>query len=210
MALDQRPRHHREPAQGRSHHASPATKNAQLLYSFLCSINYYRQLIPNYGSKTAELYRLAENKLAKTVTWTDELVKKFTVLKEALVVAPILKFPNFEKPFTIQTDASGYAFAGVLLQDSDGILAPISFASRKLTATEQRYSASEREMLAIIYSYNAFYSYIFDRPITILTDHQPLVTMTKLKNPMSRLGRLFHKLHDVKYKLICRIICRTS
>ena len=79
---------------------------------------------------------------------------------------------------------------------------PVAFASRKLSPTEQRYSASERELLAIVYCYDQFYSHVYGRKIKFYTDHEPLVTMCKLKNPMGRLGRLFHRLQDVDYELI--------
>ena len=68
------------------------------------------------------------------------------------------------------------AIAGVLLQLVDGIYKPVAFASRKLSPTEQRYSATERELLAIVYCYMQFYSHVYGRKIKIYTDHQPLVT----------------------------------
>ena len=103
----------------------------------------------------------------------------------------------------IQTDASGVAIAGVLLQDDgNGLLRPIAFCSRKLSETEQKYSASERELLAIVYAYEQFLSHVYGREIIIHTDHKPLVSMAKLKKPMGRLGRLFFRLVDVDYKLV--------
>ncbi len=71
----------------------------------------------------------AKNKLC---VWTQESVKAFEALKNALITAPILAFPNFEKDFIVQTDASGYALGGVLLQyDSKNLLRPLGFCSRE-------------------------------------------------------------------------------
>jgi transposase InsO family protein len=173
------------------------TKN---LFSFLCSVNYYRTLIPNYGRITSELYKMCEGK-SRHCQWSSSLLKSFTDLKQALISAPILAFPNFKLPFHIQTDASNNAIGAVLLQKADEFFKPIAFASRKLSETEKRYSATERELLALVYAYDQFYSHVYGRQITFYTDHEPLSTMNRLKNPLGRLGRLFHRLQDVIYQI---------
>ena len=173
------------------------------LYSFLCSVNYYRPLIPNYGRITFQLYEMARS-CKKTCKWDENTLKCFAALKHALATAPILAFPDFSKPFVFQTDASDWAIAAVLLQEFATILKPIAFASRKLSPTEHRYTVSERELLAIVYGYDQFYSYIYGRKITIYTDHEPLVTSRQLNNAnmeTKRLARLFHRLQDVDYEL---------
>lgn len=170
------------------------------LYGFLCSMNYYRSLIPRFGELTAELYSMAENR-AKTCKWTPDSTAAFIKLKNALVSAPILAFPDFKLPFVVQADASNFGIAAVLLQKFGRMYKPIAFASRKLSETEKRYSTSERELLAITYANEAFEHNIFGRKITFFTDHKPLVTMAKLKKPFGRLGRLFYKLVAVDYTL---------
>jgi hypothetical protein len=122
-------------------------------------------------------------------------------LQQALVTAPILVFPNFKIPFHIQTDASQKAIGGVLLQKVDGLFKPVAFASRKLSDTERRYSATERELLALIYCYDKLNSHVYGRRIEFYTDHEPLVTMSKLKKPLGRFGRLFHQFQDVDYDI---------
>ena len=75
------------------------------------------------------------------------------------------------------------------------------FFGRKLTLTEQRYSTTEREMLAIVYGYHACYHLVYGRKIVFGTDHKPLVTLCKLKRPFDRLGRLLNHLMGVDYTL---------
>jgi len=169
------------------------------LYSFLCSMNYYRMLIPNFGKLTYELYKMTQTKASRCV-WSEHTLKCFNVLKQALISAPILAFPDNTKAFIIQTDASGVAIGAVLLQ-KHGVFKPVAFCSRKLNATEQRYSATERELLAIVYAVHQFKLHVEGRHLTIYTDHEPLVTMKELKNPMGRLGRLFHDLAEEDYSL---------
>ena len=63
-----------------------------------------------------------------------------------------------------------------LLQDGQ----PVSFASRALTPTEQRYAQIEKECLAIVYACQKFNHYILGRNVvTINSDHKPLETIFK-------------------------------
>ena len=180
----------------------PPTTNKQL-YSFLCSINYYRSLIPNFGELTYSLYEMVRTGL-KSCEWSTKQLKCFEALKRALVTAPILAYPDFDKQFIVHSDASDYAIAAVLLQRHDKLLKPVSFASRRLIEAETRYTVSERELLAIIYAYQRFYAYVYGRPIIFYTDHMSLVTARRLRYPNveeKRLVRLFHQLQDVDYEL---------
>eukprot|EP00833_Pecoramyces_ruminatium_P004031 jgi/Orpsp1_1/1178063/evm.model.c7180000063880.1 len=91
--------------------------NVHELRSFLGAIGYYREFIPKYSKTSAPLCSL----LRKNVkyTWKNDQETSFNTLKERLINAPILKFPNFEKEFIIRTDASYDGFGGVLLQKDD-------------------------------------------------------------------------------------------
>ena len=84
----------------------------------------------------------------------------------------------------------------------DKFFKPIAFTSRKLSETGKRYSATERELLALVYAYDQFYSHFYGRHIKFYTDHEPLSKMNKLKNPLGRVGRLFHRLQDEDYEVI--------
>ena len=103
------------------------------------------------------LYRMSETKGTKRCKWTRWMLEQFNELKQALATAPILVFPNFDQPFTVQSDDSAQAIGSVLLQedqeDITRIMKPVAFSSRKLTATEKRYSATERELLAVVAAY---------------------------------------------------------
>lgn len=172
----------------------------KLLFSFLCSMTYYRKNIPHYGELTVVLCDLANTK-RRLVEWTPSALKSFEVLKQAFIQAPILIFPDYNKPFDVQTDASDKGMSCVLLQMKNERLHPVALDGRKFTPTEMRYSATEREMLAIIYAYTQFYHHIYGRHINFYTDYKPLVTMNKLSKPFGRLGRMFHKLSGVDYTM---------
>jgi hypothetical protein len=184
--------------------ATEPPKLTKVLNSFMCSINYYRTLIPCYAKLTAALLVLSNSK-TKFVTWNEDTLGNFNDLKKALASAPILEFPDFDKQFILQCDASKVSIGGVCLQahmrDGKMILKPVVFFGRKLTATEQRYSTTEREMLALVYAYQACYHLVYGRKIVFGTDHKPLVTLCKLKRPFDRLGRLLNHLMGVDYVL---------
>ena len=77
-------------------------------------------------------------------------LEAFETLKQKCVQAPILSFPDFKKPFLLETDASGKGLGAVLSQkQDDGCYHPIAFASRVLTEAEQRYHSNKKEFLAL-------------------------------------------------------------
>ena len=180
--------------------ATEPPKTTKVLHSFMCSINYYRTLIPLYSQLTARLLTMSTSK-EKICKWAPETIEDFNNLKKSLANAPILVFPNFDKVFVLQCDASKFSIGGVCLQQYGIKLFPVMFFGRKLTAVEIRYSTTERELLAIVYAYLACYHLVYGRKIIFGTDHKPLVTLCKLKRPFDRLGRLLNHLMGVDYTL---------
>jgi hypothetical protein len=75
------------------------------------------------------------------------------------------------------------------------------YASRHPCGAESRYSTTERELLAIVWSAKRFNAYIYGRHVRFVTDHEPLVTLKTLKEPNGRIGRLFIKIQDIDYTL---------
>ena len=84
--------------------------------------------------------------------WGNAEAKSFTALKVALATPPVLCLPDFEKQFVVTTDASDVAVGAILEQNFISGLQPIAFPSRKLNATETRYSAYETEMLGTVWA----------------------------------------------------------
>ncbi|VDI63075.1 Hypothetical predicted protein, partial [Mytilus galloprovincialis] len=90
------------------------------------------------------------------VRWEAIHERAFSSLKNALVKAPVLKLPNFSQVFILQTDASDNGIGAILLQDEDNIRLPVSYASKKLKASERNYSTIEKECLAIVWAISKF------------------------------------------------------
>ncbi|GBN31098.1 Retrovirus-related Pol polyprotein from transposon 17.6, partial [Araneus ventricosus] len=111
--------------------------------------------------------------------------------------------PDFSKPFSVFTDASKYALGAVLVQeDETKFHHPISFASRKLSDAETRYSVVEREAMAIVFALNHFKNYLFGKHFTVYSDQQCLSKILKLKDPNSRIARWMLTLQQFDYTVI--------
>ena len=77
----------------------------------------------------------------------------------------------------------------------------MSFFGRRLTPTEQRWDTMCREMLSLVVGYESSLHLVYGRHIIFLTDHEPLVTLKNLKNPLGRIGRLLNRLQGVDYEI---------
>ena len=83
-----------------------------------------------------------------------EADQAFEALEKAFTTLPILIHPDFQKPFFLECDASDFSLGAVLSQPSeDGCLHPVAFHSRKFTAVEINYEIHDKELLAIIDSF---------------------------------------------------------
>jgi hypothetical protein len=83
--------------------------------------------------------------------WSDKCSQSFETLKQAFTTAPILRHFDYDHEIIIETDASDYVSAGVLSQyDDEGLLHPIAFFCKKHTTTECNYEIYDKELIAII------------------------------------------------------------
>ena len=83
--------------------------------------------------------------------WTNDCENAFKILKQALIIAPVLGYPNFNKPFILACDASGSAIGYILSQlGDDNNEHVIGYGGRALTNTEQNYSVTEQKLLALV------------------------------------------------------------
>lgn len=180
----------------------PQPRNAKNIKQFLGLVGYYRRFIPLFSKIAKPLTDLL--KKDKPFIWQNAQVNAFDTLRNSLCTEPILQYPDFSQPFTLTTDASGYAIGGVLSQSKTGQDLPIAYVSRILNKPEQNYSAIEKECLAIIYCTHHFRPYLYGRKFTIVTDHKPLIWLHSIKDPSSRLWKWRTKLaeydYDIQYK----------
>jgi len=179
----------------------PRPQTKKQVRSFLGAVNYYRKFIPHCAQLMAPLSDLTKKLSPNIVEWNQELDKAFKELKEVLAKAPILKLPDLNKEFVIQTDASGVGIGCVLMQNYEGVNHPVAYASRKLLEREQRYSVEERECLAIMWGIEKFDRYLFGKQFVIETDHCGLQYMREGRMKNARVMRWSLALQNYSFKV---------
>ena len=90
---------------------------------------------------------------------------------------------------SVAVDSSDVGLGAVLLQSHEGQLCPVMYLSRKLKPAETRYSAIERECLAVVWAVKTLHSYLYGREFVILSDHQPLAYLNSSKYSNNRVMR---------------------
>ena len=122
--------------------------------SFVGLVGHYRHFIKGFAKIAAPLYDLTsgdnKDKKSEHVNLSPEVLEAFDHLKAACLQAPILAFPDFNRPFLLETDASGKGLGAVLSQkQADGRYHPIAYASHVMNETKQRYHSNKQEFLAL-------------------------------------------------------------
>ncbi|XP_048249112.1 uncharacterized protein K02A2.6-like [Haliotis rufescens] len=184
----------------------PPPKNVLEVRSLLGMMNFCgARHVPNYATLTYELRKLTRKDAQWD--WTEKHQTALDNLKSELCKATTLSFFDPQKHTELYVDASPVGLCAVLTQpDSDGKPKVIQFASRSLTPTEQRYSQTEREALAVTWSCEHFYIYVFGSVFTIFTDHKPLTTL--FGNPKAplppRIERWVMRIQQYQFKIVYR------
>ena len=153
--------------------------------SFMGLVGHYRCFIKGFAKIAAPLYDLTsgdnKDKKSEHVDLSPEARKAFNHLKAACLQAPILAFPDFNKPFLLEMDAFGRGLGAVLSQkQADGQYHPIAYASRVMNETEQRYHSNKQEFLALKWAVTEqFHEYLSPyrknwNEFVVRTDNNPL------------------------------------
>ena len=126
-------------------------KTKKQVRAFLGLAGYYRRFIPAFSDVAAPLTDLTKKGRPTHVDWQEEHEHSFKTLKDMLIRSPILRLPDFDRPFILQADASDSGVGAALLQRYEDGLFPTAYASKKLLPREKNYSVIERECLAIVF-----------------------------------------------------------
>ena len=140
--------------------------------SFLEHVGFYRRFIKDFSKISRPLTRL----LCKETKFEfdGDGLAAFHTIKGALVSAPIVQPPDWELPFEIMTDASDFAVRAVLGQRNDKKLHVIYYASRTLDEAQCRYATTEKELLARVFTFEKFRSYLVGSKVIVHMDHAAL------------------------------------
>ena len=102
--------------------------------------------------------------------WTKAATKAFNEVKQKMTEAPIMRLPDFTKPFEVECDALGIGIGGVISQERH----PIAYFSEKLNDAKQKYSTYDKEFYAIIQALWHWRHYLLSREFVIYFDHEAL------------------------------------
>ena len=160
------------------------------LARFLGMAGYYRNFCLNFSDIAAPLTNLLSKKVK--FVWTDDCQLAFDKVKLLLQKSPVLKSPDYEKPFKLIIDSSDVGTGSVLVQEaSDGLDHPVSYFSKKFLKYQRNYSVVEKETLGLVLALEHFDVYLGSTPfkIKVYTDHNPLTFLKTMKNKNQRLVR---------------------
>ncbi|XP_023201986.1 uncharacterized protein LOC111610961 [Xiphophorus maculatus] len=190
-------------------------------------LSYYRTYVQDFSRIAKPLYDLLQSKAdtsqlkspqGKTkghqqssrtpIEWTKEHQQVLEQLIDRLTKPPVLAYPDFDRPFTLHTDASQKGLGAVLYQVQDGKMRVIGYGSRTLTPAEQNYHlhSGKLEFLALKWAIcDKFRDYLFYAPhFTVFTDNNPLtyiLSTAKLNAVGHRwVGQLADFHFDIKYR----------
>ncbi|CAM4683501.1 unnamed protein product [Lepidochelys kempii] len=153
----------------------PVPRSKKQVQSFLGLAGYYRRFVPQYSQITAPLTDLTKKKQPNAVQWTEKCEKAFNQLKATLMSDPVLRAPDFDKPFLVTTDASERGVGAVLMQKGPvQEFHPVVFLSKKLSERKSNWSVSEKECCSIVYALEKLRPYVWGQHFHLQTDHAAL------------------------------------
>ena len=163
-------------------------KNYTGVWSFVGMTRFFWHFIKHFARIAKPLNDILEGKgrefKLQPVTLSLEALEAFHTLKEKCMMAPVLTFADFKKPFRLTTDASRDGLGAVLSQKADdGEYHPVAFASRELKGGEAKYHSSKLEFLALKWAVTEqFCEYLQYGPFTVRTDNNPLTYILTTPN----------------------------
>ena len=140
------------------------------LWSCLGLITYYCDMWPHHSHILAPLTDLLRLKKGSKLPWNDECNKSFEAMKAMVLADALLAYPDHNKPFHIETDASDYQLGSVIKQDGH----PVPYYTRKLINAQKTYTTIEKELLSIVETFRQFRSMLLGAKLFVYTDHRNL------------------------------------
>nr|GEY54353.1 reverse transcriptase domain-containing protein [Tanacetum cinerariifolium] len=168
--------------------------------SFLGHAGFYRRFIQDFSKNFRPMTHLLEKNTQ--FIFSEDCIKAFQMLKKKLTEAPILISPNWDLPFELMCDASDSAIRAVLGQRHEKHFRPIHYASKMMIDAESNYTMTEKEMLAIVYAFEKFRSYLVMNKSIVHTDHFALKYLFAKKDTKARLLRWVLLLQEFDFKVL--------
>jgi predicted aspartyl protease/transposase InsO family protein len=182
----------------------PVLQSVKDVRSFLGLAGFYRRFVQGFSKLAQPLTALTQTADGREWCWGSDEQEAFDALKRALTSAPVLAHPDPQRQWIVQTDASGVAIGGVLSQQQDdGTTRPVAFWSKKLNSAQRNYSATERELMAIVLATEEWRVYLHGSPHPVLlrSDHKPLIYLNGKAELGQRLTKWMEALCDLTFEI---------
>jgi hypothetical protein len=157
-------------------------------------INFVRRLVPDFVVMVKPIHNLL--KQDRSFSWTDDAENDFVGIKKAISSAPVLAKPDFEKEFTIYTNATEEAIPSILMQNDDqGNEKPVAYMSQSLYDDEFKYSFIEKHAFTLVKAVEKFHHFILGKYTLVKV---PLTPVKLLLSQTYLSGKLAHCLCKIE------------
>ena len=177
----------------------PVPRNQTDVKSFLGLASYNRRFVPKLAEIARPLHKAIE--MSTKLEWTPEAQDAFESLKLKVTSTPKLVFLCLKEPFIFYTDAIQFALGAVLAQVQDGKEQATCYAFRSLSKSQKMYTATRRELLALVTFTRHFSQSLLGQKFTILTDHSALQWLNSFKDPDGITAKWLGKLAPFDYEV---------
>ena len=177
----------------------PPPRNVQEVQRFLGLASYYRRFICNFARIASPLHQLTRKDTQWS--WSNECEIAFQQLKDILTTSPVLAYPNYDREYVLETDASVQGLGAVLSQEqADGKLHPVAYASRALNPSEKNYGITELETLAVVWAMSHFNHHLYGNGVTVYTDHTAVKAVLESPNRTAKHARWWTRVYGCGVK----------
>ena len=177
----------------------PLTRVTQVR-SFLRLVGYYRRFIKGFLKIAAPLNKLLEEN--RPFMWMTKCMEAYNKLKELLLKETVVAITDFSASFRLYTDATNIGLGAILAQELEGEERIICCASKTLNKSEQNYSATKKECLAVVWGIKNFRNYLIANHFKVYTDHYSLQRLRSLKTESALLHRWAAQLEDYDFEIL--------
>ena len=161
---------------------------------------YYHRFVYKFSELARPVHCLTKKN--QPFKWSEECQAAFQHLKKGLLSPSILTYPQFDRMFILDTDASNEGLGAVLSQvGEDGHERVIAYGSRLLTKAERRYCVTRKELLAVVTFTRKFRPYLLGKKFLLCTDHGTLVCLTNFKDSQGQLAQWLEILQEFSFEV---------
>ncbi|KAL5540766.1 hypothetical protein UlMin_044089 [Ulmus minor] len=165
----------------------PPPVSVKGIRSFLGHAGFYRRFIKDFSKVAKPLCNLLEKD--RKFDFDEGCLKAFLELKQKLSSAPVIVAPDWESPFELMCDASEVAVGAFLGQKRNRVFHSIYYASKTLQGAQLNYTVTEKELLAVVFAFDKFRSYLVGTKVIVYTDHSAIKYLVEKKDAKPRLIR---------------------